>query len=286
LNKLSRTWSVGSPAFHIHNGHVFVDGKRCKKPDHALSPGSRIIVHEIESHRKPKLRYLVQNEFFLVVDKAAGDHVNQTETSANYSVIEAIQEEYSDAKLIHRLDKETSGVLLLGRGLKNSRILSQCFENRSVRKAYLAVVEGNIDEKLTLDGALAKDPRNPRSYRVHRSGKSALTKIVRLSSSNGISVVGAFPLTGRTHQIRVHLADAGYPILGDRQYGGPTAIRVDGEIFSPERVMLHARGLSIPATNMPWSKLQGSDNIEFFSACPGDMKKYGCEELAEAAVFQ
>ena len=101
-----------------------------------------------------------------------------------------------------------------------------------------------------------------------------------------MSVVAAFPLTGRTHQIRVHLADAGHPILGDRQYGGPTAVRVDGEISSPERVMLHARGLSIPARNMPWSKLQESDNIELLSPCPVDMRKYGCEELAEATRFQ
>ena len=173
LTKLSRTWAVGNPVFHVHNGHVFVDGKRCIKPDHKLSPGSRIIVHEIEFHRKPELNYLVQNEFFLVVNKDAGDHVNETETTANYSVIESVQEEFSDAKLIHRLDKETSGVLLIGRGSKNSRILSQCFENRSVKKTYLAVVEGEIEEELTLDGSLAKDPRNPRSYRVHASGKNA-----------------------------------------------------------------------------------------------------------------
>ena len=286
FNELALAYSFNEPSFHILNGHVFVDGKRCRQLDSKLKKGSRIVLHDVSEHRKPNIRYLVQNEYFLVVDKAAGDHVNQTETTPNYSVIEAVQEQFEDAKLVHRLDKETSGVLLIGRGARNTRILSQCFENRRVKKTYVALVEGEIDERLTLDSPLSKDPRNPRNFRVHKNGKNSQTKIVRLQNSKEFSVVNAFPITGRTHQIRVHLADAGYPILGDRQYGGPTAVRVEGEVRLVERVMLHARALQIPATDVPWSSLQESDNIEFFAPLPADMEKYGCEELAQPTAFQ
>ena len=221
-----------------------------------------------------------------MVNKKPGDHVNETETSARLSLIETVQQTYPEAQIVHRLDRETSGVLLFGRGPLASRLLSQCFEKRAIRKRYLALVEGRVSNADILNGSISKDPRSPRTYRVHNSGKPARTEIQVLGSTEGVSAVSARPITGRTHQIRVHLSHAGFPILGDRRYGGPTAIRLAGETLEISRVMLHAAELEIPTSSYPWSFPNCPDRLKFSAKLPSDMKEISTRGLALDAVFK
>jgi RluA family pseudouridine synthase len=126
-------------------------------------------------------------------------------------------------RFIHRLDSETSGVLLLAKSPGALSALSELFETRLVRKKYLAVVCG-IPKETTWECRLkiSQEPGARGQMRVdERNGKEAQTTFRVLRSHEGKSLIEASPMTGRTHQIRVHLAAAGYPVLGDQLYGGP-----------------------------------------------------------------
>jgi RluA family pseudouridine synthase len=126
-------------------------------------------------------------------------------------------------RFVHRLDAETSGVLLLAKSAGALTALSRLFETRLVRKTYLAVVNGIPKEaawecRLKID----EEPGAKGQMRVdERHGKEAQTAFRVLESREGQALIEAKPVTGRTHQIRVHLAAAGHPVLGDQIYGGP-----------------------------------------------------------------
>jgi 23S rRNA pseudouridine955/2504/2580 synthase len=151
-------------------------------------------------------------------------------------------------KLIHRLDRETSGVMVMARTSSEAARLSALFAGRDVNKAYLALVAGDASG---LAGELNEPLKPLKTARValvqvarpcDSDAQAASTKISVIKASPAASLVLAQPLTGRMHQIRVHLAHAGHPLLGDHHYGGPLAlagVRV-------ARVMLHAWWLELP----------------------------------------
>ncbi len=143
--------------------------------------------------------------------------------------------------LVHRLDKETSGVLLLAKNEAAFEALSQQFRNRSIHKEYLAVVEGHMpQEKGVIEVPLGKKSyiQGQTLYGPSRWGKSATTHWKCLQSTGGISLLSCKPVTGRTHQLRVHLQSIGHPIIGDALYGKQTFAK-----YEPPRLLLHARRL-------------------------------------------
>lgn len=155
--------------------------------------------------------------------------------------------------LLHRLDRETSGVVLFAKTTLARRALVRQFERRSVRKLYLAIthgtprdLEGEIDEPLT------RDPTDRRRVIVDSSGQSAQTRFRVLATAGDYALIAAEPLTGRTHQIRAHLAHVGAPIAGDATYH----TRPD-YADAAERAMLHAYRLDAryPGSGDAWSVL-------------------------------
>lgn len=124
-------------------------------------------------------------------------------------------------RFVHRLDAETTGILLLARSPGVVRVLSKLFESRSVEKVYLALVHGVPEQqKWVSRSKLALDPEKRGKMKVdRRHGKEAETEFRLLQSSHNISLIEARPLTGRTHQIRIHLAESNHPIIGDALYG-------------------------------------------------------------------
>ncbi len=152
--------------------------------------------------------------------------------------------------IVHRLDRETSGVTVLARTPAAAAALAEAFRTGGPEKTYLALTarapapaEGRIDL------ALGKDPARAGLRRVDPAGDAAATRYRTLRAGPSAALVEARPETGRTHQIRVHLAALGAPLLGDPRYGGPRRV---GEVSIP-RVMLHARRLELihPETGAP-----------------------------------
>ena len=143
-------------------------------------------------------------------------------------VVTRLQALYPDALTVHRLDMVTSGLLLHGRGKAVQVALSKLFESRQVHKRYIALVEGEMaDEAGEIDLPLRCDWDNrPRQMVDFELGKRALTRWRLLGHEAGRSRVELEPVTGRSHQLRLHLASIGHPIVGDEMYGATPAVRV------------------------------------------------------------
>lgn len=138
--------------------------------------------------------------------------------------------------VVHRIDRDTSGVLLLCRNAATHRTLSIQFERKKVKKEYLALLEGTVTGTGTVDQPLFQFGSGRMG--IHEKGKPSQTGFVVLENFNGATLVKALPFTGRRHQIRVHFYHLGNPIMGDRLYG---EVRPVGGV---ERMMLHAASLS------------------------------------------
>lgn len=162
-------------------------------------------------------------------------------------LIARLRERFADALVVHRLDQATSGLMVFARGIDAQRALSRAFERREVDKRYLAVVAGRLDapEWFTIDRPLICDwPNRPRQMVDAQRGKPSQTRCRALGfdAPGDATRVELEPLTGRSHQLRVHLMSIGHPILGDALYAPPErqrhAVTEDGR-----RLLLHASRL-------------------------------------------
>ena len=188
-------------------------------------------------------RLLHRDASMLILDKPAGLPVHREAKAVRSETLT----DWLDAlrfglprrpELAHRLDRETSGCLVLGRHPRALARLSSLFASGEVEKLYWAVVAGTPDaESGTIDIPLAEDPLSfgKRRMRPDPSGKPATTRWTVLACAGGTSWLALEPLTGRTHQLRAHCAAAGWPILGDSRYGGGRG-----------PLMLHARRIVVP----------------------------------------
>ncbi len=152
-----------------------------------------------------------------------------------------VQTQFADALIVHRLDMETSGLMLFARGIDSQRVLSRAFETREVSKRYVAVVAGVMDEdEGSVNLPLICDwPNRPRQMVDHELGKPSLTRYRVLARDTALHTtrVSLMPVTGRSHQLRVHMAARQHPMLGDSLYAPPGV-----QALSP-RLLLHATEL-------------------------------------------
>ena len=225
----------------IDAGAVFVDGRRCRVASREVPAGARIVAHlDAESRPDPQPPpVLWRGGELFAISKPPGLHVNETETSARASVVSSFE---GTVHPVHRLDRGTSGVLLLARTPAAAAEAAKLFEQRAVDKQYLAVTLGR-PTLARIDAPLGQDRRRPRARSVRADGKPACTELEVLGTADGLAAVQARPITGRTHQVRVHLAHASAPIAGDLLYGGPAASRLGPDVIRWPRVMLHAAAL-------------------------------------------
>lgn len=192
-------------------------------------------------------RLVHEDAALLVVDKPAGLLAVPGRGDDKQDCLAArVQARFADARVVHRLDQATSGLMLFARGAEVQRRLSAAFERREVGKRYVAVVAGRLaGTQGRIDAPLAADwPNRPRRQVDHQGGKPALTLWWRSGVDDGDdglerSRVELEPHTGRTHQLRVHLAAIGHPILGDTLYAPPAV-----QALAP-RLLLHARRLAL-----------------------------------------
>jgi len=148
-----------------------------------------------------------------------------------------IQEAIGGAQLLHRLDRETSGVLLLARNEAFAKKAIEAFRRRRVRKEYVAWVEGVVVEEMTIDLPIHTIKKGKAFSKIDKKlGKPAVTRVAPDEVQGKKSKVRIEIDTGRTHQIRVHLAHAGHPVVGDERYGSPTRAK---------RILLHAKKIAL-----------------------------------------
>ncbi|HWU48440.1 MAG TPA: pseudouridine synthase [Asticcacaulis sp.] len=186
---------------------------------------------------------LYADAHLLIVDKPAGLLSVPGRGEANQDcLITRLQTDYPDALTVHRLDMATSGVMAFARGAEAQRALSMAFAERRVAKTYIAVVAGLVAEDAgEVDLPLICDwPNRPRQMVDHAVGKHALTRYRVVERGEGVTRVDLEPVTGRSHQLRVHMAALGHPILGDPFYAPPDVRAMSA------RLLLHAAALSLP----------------------------------------
>lgn len=255
-----------SAAFHlplddaeraVRDGGVYVTGRR------KLDGGLRVLEGQVvtmvtEAQRVgeqtarpqgplsslPALSVLYEDEDVLLVAKAAGVVSQPTPGRVGTSLLDAVRARNPRAGLVHRLDRETSGVMVFGQHDVATRALAAAFRVGDARKRYLAITGPMTLERSDMRLPISPDPTRKGRFRASptANGRPARTLLSRLSGSDDLAVLVLFPLTGRTHQLRAHLRALGSPIAGDALYGGPAHLR--GRSIS--RCLLHAHALSIP----------------------------------------
>jgi tRNA pseudouridine32 synthase / 23S rRNA pseudouridine746 synthase len=212
------------------------------------------------------LRILAVDNALIAVDKPSGlpSVPGRTPELAD-CVWSRLLAQYPDALVVHRLDMATSGVMLFARGLPAQRALSLAFEQRRVHKRYVAVVHGLMtDDACTVDLPLSADwPNRPRQQVDPVGGKPAITHVQVLwrDAMRNTTRVSLTPITGRSHQLRVHLLALGHPIVGDALYGAGGA----GSGEAGLRLHLHAQRIECPH---PLQNPSGGSSCVFNSEVP------------------
>ncbi len=255
----------------IKSGQVSVDGKAASGASQRVRAGQRLAVtlvptEESRAYRAEALPLAVvyEDEDLLVVDKEAGRVVHPAAGNWSGTLLNGLLDRYPQsaslprAGIVHRLDKDTSGLMVVGKTLVAVTALVRAIAAREVRRRYLAIAHGRpATPTFSVEAAIGRDPQMRLRMAAVGSGKPARTDFERLASADGFSALRCTLHTGRTHQIRVHLSSRGLPLVGDRLYGGKPALGI-------ERQALHAAELAFA------HPLSGRA-LAFASALPADL---------------
>lgn len=208
-------------------------------------------VEEIASDESIDFEVVFEDDSVIVVSKPSGLIVHPGSGIANGTLVNGLAAQFPDLReigdptrlgLVHRLDKGTSGLLIVARTPEALENLKFQMQERHVNRQYFAIVAGHVESnKGVVDAPLGRDPKNPLKRAVINSGKYARTHYEidqKYESPFKVSILNCRLETGRTHQIRVHLAAIGHPVLGDELYGGRTSFNIEN------RLALHAQMLT------------------------------------------
>jgi 23S rRNA pseudouridine1911/1915/1917 synthase len=250
----------------IADGHVFVAGRR-EKASYRARAGEQVTVEvppapgrEVVGEDIP-LNLVYEDDDVLVVDKPAGMVVHPAPGNWSGTLVNALKgrgASLSDVAdegregIVHRLDKETSGLLLVAKTDRAHRRLGAALQAREIVRRYALLSWGHLaEERITVEKPIARDPRDRKRMAVVSSGRPARTDLTRLARFDSADLLRAHLFTGRTHQIRVHLASIGHPVVGDDRYGGGGGRKLMG--LPPRRHFLHAAWLIFrhPVTGEP-----------------------------------
>ena len=268
----------------IEQGHVRVEGKATIKPSARVMAGQTITVElppaapvQAAAQELP-LDILFEDEDIVVVDKPPGIVVHPAAGHRDRTLVNALLFHVKDLSgiggelrpgIVHRLDKETSGVMVIAKNDATHRALTAAWATDAVRKEYIAIVYGKPkNDRGVIEAPIGRDPRNRKRMSVVAGGRSAATEYAVVEQLRYTSLVRCVLRTGRTHQIRVHLKHLGHPIVGDALYSGPQwrgipDKRLQKALSSFGRQALHAAKLTIPHRGR---------SMTFELELPGDME--------------
>ncbi len=258
----------------IVDGKARVNGRPLRRPSYMVSAGDELSLEvpppepsEIKPQKMP-LNILHEDDWLLVLDKPAGLVVHPGAGHAEGTLVNALLAHGPKLSrmggavkpgLVHRLDKDTSGIMVVAKDDATHWNLSRQFAGRSVLRVYQAVVRGRMEhDEGTIDAPIGRHPVHRKKMAVrHDSERDAVTKYKVLKRFKQATLVELYPQTGRTHQLRVHLASIGHPILGDTEYG------VAGG-FSRQALPAHRLGFVHPGIEQ---------RVEFVSPLPRDLER-------------
>jgi 23S rRNA pseudouridine1911/1915/1917 synthase len=253
----------------IATGRVTVDGQ-VLRASFRPPPGAQVVIdmppapdHPLVAEDIP-LSIVHEDESLLVVDKPAGMVVHPAPGNWSGTLVNALLHRGA-AHLVHRLDKETSGLLVVAKSEKLQRLLQGALAARQLKRLYAVMSWGHVaTDQLTVDKPIGRDPRDRKRMAIVTTGRPARTDFARLARYDSVDLLRARLHTGRTHQIRVHLASVGHPVVGDDTYGGGGGRRVVA--LPSHRHFLHAAWLRFrhPITG---------DDLDLRSPLPEDLRR-------------
>lgn len=221
-------------------------------------------INEEEKAMVPQIKIIYEDDNVIVIDKPAGILSHGASSSKNLSIVDFLLDYFPKIKdagedklrpgIVHRLDKDTSGVMIAAKNNASFQFLKDQFKNRKAQKTYLALVHGDMEPK---DGAVnfkigrsktkcGAQTAIDTKKKLNLKSREALTQYKAMKTFDGYSLLEVFPKTGRMHQIRVHLKAIGYPVAGDKMY---TFRKYKKDKIAPERQFLHASELKITLPN-------------------------------------
>lgn len=234
---------------YIKDSRVSINGKTITTPSYEIDDKAIIDIKlpEEKKFEKEKLDILYLDDNVIVINKPAGILTHAKGADSDEFTVADFFKRYSTyaldtnrAGIVHRLDRDTSGVIIGARNNETANLLKKQFAKRLTKKTYIAITTGIPKlEKARIDLPIARNPKKPATFKVSSNGKVAITDYKVLKTNENYALIELMPKTGRTHQLRVHLNYINCPILGDKIYGTKKA----------DRMYLHAEKLEITIPN-------------------------------------
>ncbi len=267
----------------IKEGHVRLGEGRPARPHVTVRPGEQVIVHvPVPAAATPEpealsLPILYEDSDLLVVDKPAGMVVHPAAGHLHGTLVNALLHRVADLSgiggeqrpgIVHRLDRGTSGLLIVAKHDLAHRALVTQFQERAIEKTYVAMAWGVVHAGRRIEEPIGRHPhdRKKMSVRARRS-REAKTRVIAAEDLNGVSLLHLAIATGRTHQIRVHLNAIGHPVVGDPVYGG-----VRRRVAPHLRAVLHLERPFLHAARLAFAHPADGRRMEFESPLPGDLQ--------------
>lgn len=271
--------SRNNAATLIANGHVLVNGRK-ERASYKARAGETIVVEvprargrEVVAENIP-IKIVFEDDDVIVIDKAAGMVVHPAPGNWTGTLVNALKgrggplsegTEEGREGIVHRLDKQTSGLLLVAKTDRAHRVLGEALQARQITRRYAALAWGHLSsDQVTVEKPLDRDPRDRTRVAVVSTGRPAKTDFIRLARFESVDLLRAHLHSGRTHQIRVHLSSIGHPVVGDDTYGGGGGRKLMG--LPAQRHFLHAAWLIF---THPMTKL----SMDFRSPLPEDLSR-------------
>ena len=275
----------------IKQGRVLVNGS-IERPSHAVRAGDSIDVEPAEApplDAAPEpipLTILYEDADLVAIDKPAGMVVHPAAGHSSGTLVNALLHHVDDLSgvggekrpgIVHRLDRGTSGLMVVAKNDAAHEELSRQFRDREVEKEYVALVWGEVQAGRRIDAPIGRDPVNRKKMSAKaRRSREAVTRIVKAEKFGVVLTLAHIAIyTGRTHQIRVHLSAIGHPIVGDPLYGGVHR-RVPGDL----RAVTHLTRPFLHAARLAFTHPTEKRRMEFTSPLPDDLQRV-LDELTE-----
>jgi len=255
-----------------HQSYILVNGQAAKASQKLNKTDQiTVILPPPLTHPSPEsipISVIYEDEDILVLDKPSGLITHPAPGHPNHTLVNAIlaycptittSGELTRAGIVHRLDKDTSGLIIIAKNDFSREELSIQFKNHTVKKGYLVLVKGKLSPRQgIIEAPIGRDPHHRKRMTITEGGKEASTKYTVREYLGSYTLIEVVPLTGRTHQIRVHLAAIGYPVVGDTVYG------VKAPFLNRQFVHAYCLGFHLPSNNQ---------YREFASPLPEDLKQ-------------